>query len=142
MLTDIDHFVIFVSDQRAALDFYVGTLGFELQHCTTGMLYGGYDLRLGLKGSPTSLVLALRSSGAQLSANRIMLSCDDLCKTYEELIAKGVIFRMHLNGGLEFVSFVDPDGNEFYLSHNNKSWIDERALERLMQGIPDFPLSL
>jgi catechol 2,3-dioxygenase-like lactoylglutathione lyase family enzyme len=140
MLTNINHAVIFVSDQRAALDFYVGKVGFELRHCSTGgILYRGYHLCVGLAGSPTTLVLALRTAGEEARSNPIMLACDDLRQTYEELAAKGVEFTMTPIGGLEWVRFVDPDGNEFHLSEHNKNWIDEAALKRLMQGIPDFP---
>jgi hypothetical protein len=68
-----------------------------------------------------------------------MLSCGDLRSTYHALLANGIEFRSHLIGGIEFVSFVDPDGNEFYLSDNRKNWIDEEALARLKAGLPDAP---
>ncbi|HTO63695.1 MAG TPA: hypothetical protein VMM15_20845, partial [Bradyrhizobium sp.] len=67
----------------------------------------------------------------------IMLACEDLRKTHEELLARGVEFRNHPGSGLEYGSFLDPDRNELYLSDNNRNWIDEKALQRLMQGIPD-----
>ncbi len=140
MLTNIDHIVVYVIDQKAALDFYVGKLGLELRHCSTGgILYAGYELRVGFIGSPTTLHLALRISGDEPRNNPIMLTCDDLRKTYEELNARGVEFTTHPIGGLEWVCFVDPDGNQFYMSDNNNDWIDGDAWKRLMQGISDFP---
>lgn len=140
MLTDIDHVVIYVSDQNAALDFYVNKLGLELRHCSPGVLYGGYALHVAPHRSRTTLVLALGKTGPELASNNpIMLTCDDMRKTYDQLQEKGVQFTMYPIGGLEFVRFVDPDGNEFLMSDNNNSWINEEALKRLKQGIPDLP---
>jgi catechol 2,3-dioxygenase-like lactoylglutathione lyase family enzyme len=138
MLVNVDHVVIFVSDQNVALDFYVSKLGFELRHCSTGAaLYWGYHMAVGLKGSRTKLQLALRPPGATFHGSPIMLACEDLLRTHEELLARGVEFRNHPGGGLDYASFLDPDRNELYLSDNNKNWIDEGALQRLMLGIPD-----
>ncbi|WP_316239165.1 VOC family protein [Bradyrhizobium sp. SZCCHNR1015] len=140
MFINIDHVVIYVGDQRAALDFYVGTLGFELRHCSTGgILYWGYHLSVGLPGSSTTLQLALRPPGDDRRNAPVMLICAELSQTYQALLARGVQFHNHLVGGIEFVSFFDPDGNEFYLSDNNRSWIDDNALMRLKKGIPDGP---
>jgi catechol 2,3-dioxygenase-like lactoylglutathione lyase family enzyme len=140
MFTEIDHVVIYVTDQRAALEFYVGTLGFELRHCSSGgILYWGYNLSVGLADGGAHLQLALRPPGNDTRNAPIMLSCSDLRSTYEALLEKGVEFRSHLIGGIEFVSFVDPDGNEFYLSDNNKNWIDQNALARLKAGLLDHP---
>jgi catechol 2,3-dioxygenase-like lactoylglutathione lyase family enzyme len=137
MFINVDHVVIFVSDQKVALDFYVGKLGFELRHCSTGgILYWGYHLAVGLKGSRTKLQLALRPPGVAFHGSPIMLACEDLRRTHEELLARGVEFRNHPDSGLEFGSFLDPDGNELYLSVD-RNWIDEGALQRLMQGIAD-----
>jgi catechol 2,3-dioxygenase-like lactoylglutathione lyase family enzyme len=138
VLTNIDFTVIYVSDQRAALDFYVGKLGFELRSCITGgVLFSGYNLHVGLSGSRTALCLALQTPGEERRSNNpIMITCEDLEKTYEELKAKGVEFTMHPIRGLEWLRFVDPDQNEFLLS-NVTGWIDEGALKRLMQGLPD-----
>jgi catechol 2,3-dioxygenase-like lactoylglutathione lyase family enzyme len=138
MFTRIDHVVVYVSDQKAALDFYVNKLGFELRHCSTGgIIYGGYHLSVGLKESPTLIQLALRLPGTEVQSTPIMLACNDLRKTHEELLARGVEFRCHSDSGLEFGVFYDPDKNEIYLSDHNPTWIDEKKLEQLLQGIPD-----
>ncbi len=139
MLTNIDRVAIQVSNQRAALNFYVEKLGFELRHCTMGELYGEYDIHVGLPGSPTTLVLALPDARIGSWKARIMLTCTDLRKTYEYLREKGVEFTMHPIGGLEWVSFVDPDGNIFHVSDNNENWINKEALQRLMDSSQDTP---
>ncbi|MGJ4880713.1 VOC family protein [Bradyrhizobium sp. SZCCHNRI3052] len=140
MLTRIDYVAVYVADQRAALDFYVDTLGFELRHCSPGgIINWGYDLTVGLPGQRMMLQLTLRPPGDTSRSTPIMLSCTDLEQTYHALLAKGVRFHCHLNGGLEFVSFYDPDGNEFYISDNSQNWIDENALARMKQGVPDGP---
>jgi catechol 2,3-dioxygenase-like lactoylglutathione lyase family enzyme len=139
VLTNIDYVVINVRDQRAALDFYVGKLGFELRHCSPGLLHGGYALHVAPHGGRTALVLALGVASKEVLKNRIMLTCDDMRRTYDELREKGVEVTMHPIGGMALVRFVDPDGNEFLLSDNNQNWIDEGALNRLRQGVPDYP---
>ena len=138
MFTNIDHIVIYVTDQRTALEFYIGKLGFELWHCSTGgILYGGYHLCVGLRGSRTKLQLALRQPGAELHGASVMLACENLLSTHKELLSRGVEFRNHPGSGVEFASFLDPDGNELFLSDSNENWIDEGSLQRLLQGISD-----
>jgi len=137
MITGIHQIVVYVSDQRAALDFYVNKLGFELSNCSSGgMLYPGYDLSVGLPGSAVTLVLARRDDRAPSSGNPILLACDDLSKTYDEFVAKGVKFQSALVPAFRCVRFEDPDGNVFDLSDAVESWINQASLNDLKAGKP------
>lgn len=141
MLMGIDFFVVYVSDQKAAVDFYVNKLGLELRSCTPGeLLFPGYHVCVAPPGSQTTLLLALRrDSSAVPPRPKIMLSCDNLEKTYEELSRAGVEFTQYPIGGFAVVEFVDLDGNTFLVTENRGNWIDEPSLRRLKEGIPVGP---
>jgi hypothetical protein len=58
ILTNINHVVICVSDQKATLAFNLDKLGFELRGCTLGeLVFNGNDLEVAPVGRRTTLSL-------------------------------------------------------------------------------------
>lgn len=106
MITKMSHVTIWVKDQDAALDFYVGKLGFEVR--TDAKMEGFRWLTVGSKQQPDlELVLMVPSAGPMMdesTASQIrdlmakgalgagVFHTDDCHKTYAELKAKGVEF--------------------------------------------------
>ncbi|MCF6744972.1 VOC family protein [Blastococcus sp. KM273128] len=104
MLKTISITQIYVPDQDAALDFYVGKLGFEVQ---TDMDFGpmrfltvalptdpGHAVLLEKPGAPAmseetaAQVLELVSKGA--AGGHLFFTCDDAYRTHTELKERGV----------------------------------------------------
>ena len=116
MLTKSTHVVsvsVPVSDQESAKDFYVNTLGFELQadnSCREGMCW----IEVAPEGSATSLMLVSWRDSLLPSLYRvIVITTDDIQEIYEELVAKGVFFDLpptEQSNGTQAM-FRDPDGN-------------------------------
>lgn len=106
MFTAITHSQIYVLDQDTALDFYVGTLGLEVNTDTdlgfmrwlTVNVPGHPDRQILLeKPGPPSMseetareVRELLTKGA--TGGSLILSTEDCRKTYETLLARGVEF--------------------------------------------------
>jgi catechol 2,3-dioxygenase-like lactoylglutathione lyase family enzyme len=107
-----------VSDQDRARDFYVGTLGFELQ----GDNPMGPDQRwvqVGPKVAATALTLVTWfPTMPPGSLKGLVLQTDDLDGDVAALAGRGVTFA---DGGIQeapwgrYVSFDDPDGNGIVL---------------------------
>ena len=126
VITHIHSTTIVVSDQEAALDFYVNTLGWEK----------GLDNIMGPEmryltvvppGAVTHLVLGHASwfTGERESGRPgkqgIALIAPDIDATYETLKAKGVTFKSApetMPWGAKATWFSDPDGNEFFLAND------------------------
>ena len=104
MLTAITITQIYVPDQDAALDFYVGKLGFEVQ---SDMNFGPMRwLTVNLPGQPDRAVLLEKPGAPSLSeetaaqvreliakgaaGGHLFFQTDDAWKTHAELKAKGV----------------------------------------------------
>ncbi|MGY1885158.1 VOC family protein [Blastococcus sp. SYSU DS0753] len=127
MLTTISITQIYVPDQDAALDFYVGKLGFEVQ---TDMHFGPMRfLTVALPGDPGRAVLLekpgppamseetaaqvreLVSKGA--AGGHLFFTCDDAWKTHAELKERGVEITedpVEQPYGIDF-GLRDPFGN-------------------------------
>lgn len=112
---------IWVSDQDAARKFYIEKLGFELQ---TDIIMGtGYRwLEVVPPGGDTGLTLAKPYLGQKDVSvggfSNVVLSCDNIIKTYKELESRGVKFIEKPNmqdWGMMQALFEDPDGNVFVL---------------------------
>jgi catechol 2,3-dioxygenase-like lactoylglutathione lyase family enzyme len=106
MLTKITHSQVYVLDQDEALDFYVGKLGLEL-HTDADLGFMRW-LTVNVAGDPERQILLekpgppahddataeqvreLVTKGAMGAA--AIFSVDDIHKTYEELLTKGVEF--------------------------------------------------
>ncbi|MGS2615404.1 VOC family protein [Micromonospora sp. LZ34] len=107
-----------VSDQDRARDFYVGTLGFELQ----GDNPMGPDQRwvqVAPKGGATALTLVTWfPTMPPGSLKGLVLETDDLDGDVARLGERGVVFA---DGGIQsapwgrYVTFDDPDGNGIVL---------------------------
>jgi catechol 2,3-dioxygenase-like lactoylglutathione lyase family enzyme len=122
MISHIHSTTISVSDQDAALDFYVNTLGWEK----------GFDNQVGDSmrfltvvppGAQTQLVLGHTSwfndeHPAPAKAG-ISLITHDIDATYQTLTSRGVKFKAPVEvmpWGQKAAWFHDPDGNEFFLA--------------------------
>jgi catechol 2,3-dioxygenase-like lactoylglutathione lyase family enzyme len=104
-----------VDDVRAAIDFYTGHLGFELNTdaapAFADVIRG--RLRLLLSGPASSGARATPADAATAGRNRIHLIVDDLDATIERLRGAGQVFRSDLvtgPGGRQIL-LADPDGN-------------------------------
>ena len=133
MLTNIQITQIYVLDQDKALDFYVGTLGLEVQNdldlgfmrWLTVSVPGAKDREILLEqagGNPmhseetTAAVRDLVTKGA--AGGTIFFLTDDAQKTYDELKAKGVEITQEVTKqdyGLDF-GIRDPFGNHVRIS--------------------------
>jgi catechol 2,3-dioxygenase-like lactoylglutathione lyase family enzyme len=122
MFSHIYSTTIVVSDQDAALDFYVNTLGFE----KTMDVPMGPEMRfvtVAPPGATTQLALGLPSwfeEDSNLRKNTgISLVTPDIDATYATLVERGVTFKEPVSTmpwGAKATWFYDPDGNEFFLA--------------------------
>ena len=106
-----------VADQDRAKAFYVDALGFRLL-ADTRMGSDQRWVQVGPEGGQTSLTLVTWfDTMPPGSLKGIVLECDDLRATHDELAARGVRFTQ----GIEeqpwgvFTTFDDPDGNGWVL---------------------------
>jgi catechol 2,3-dioxygenase-like lactoylglutathione lyase family enzyme len=111
---------LIVPDYDAGIEFYVGTLGFDLLEDTPRSPTKRW-VRVAPKGAQTALLLATADGEAQTAAignqtgGRVgfFLHTDDFARDYDAMKAKGVIFRedpRHEPYG-SVVVFQDPWGN-------------------------------
>jgi catechol 2,3-dioxygenase-like lactoylglutathione lyase family enzyme len=128
MITNVSLANVYVSDQDAARDFYVNTLGFELRSDVT--LGDGFRwLTVGVRGQD-DLEVVLYTPGppqspedAETVANLVAkgaisgvgLHVDNCRKTFEELSAKGVTFLQEPSDR--------PYGIEAVLRDNSGNWL-------------------
>ncbi len=125
MISHIFSTTIAVTDQTAALDFYVNTLGWE--KVIDVMVED--DLRwltIVPPGAATQLVLSQASAASNDDApakiggdSGIALVTPDIDATYKTLTTRGVTFTQPVTvmpwGQKAAWWFTDPDGNEFFL---------------------------
>ena len=105
----------------ASLKFYIEKLGFELQ--TDIIMENGYRwIEVVPPGGDTALTLAKPYLGQRDVSiggfSNVVLSCDDINKTYKELKSRGVKFIEKpdmQDWGMMQALFEDPDGNIFVL---------------------------
>ena len=123
MITRIHSVNLPVSDQDVALDFFVNTLGWEKR--IDNMVGENYRfLTVAPRGAGTELALGASAGedangGLNSSTPIFSLITDDVDATYEDLLAKGVTFKVKPQvepWGAKGALFVDPDGNEFYIT--------------------------
>jgi predicted enzyme related to lactoylglutathione lyase len=108
-----------VSDQERALEFYVGTLGFENRRDATF----GSDLRwieVAPAGATTTIALAPSPPGSPVGIDTgIRLSTEDAEADHAHLLASGVdvdVEIMRWGGPVPpMFTFRDPDGNTLYV---------------------------
>jgi catechol 2,3-dioxygenase-like lactoylglutathione lyase family enzyme len=104
-----------VSDQERALEFYVGTLGFEKR--MDAPFGGGMRwIEVAPPGAPTSIALIGGDAGVDTG---IRLSTSDAAADHADLLARGVDADPELiqmgPGVPPMFSFRDPDGNRLYV---------------------------
>jgi len=111
---------IWVNDQDAARKFYVETLGFKLQ--TDIIMETGYRwIEVVPPSGDTALTLAkpyLGQKDVSIGFSNVVLSCDNIIKTCEELESRGVKFIEKPNmqdWGMMQALFEDLDGSVFVL---------------------------
>lgn len=132
MITKLTHMCIYVLDQDSAYDFYVNKLGFKV-HTDAPMGEGARWLTVCPPEQPElEITLFLVQESAMFSKETAatmsdlvkkgtfgaaVFTCKDLMATYEELKAKGVVFKKPPTKefyGYEAL-FIDDSGNWFSL---------------------------
>jgi catechol 2,3-dioxygenase-like lactoylglutathione lyase family enzyme len=133
MITKLTHLCVYVLNQESAYDFYVNKLGFKV-HTDAPMGNGARWLTVCPPEQPElEITLFLVAEGSSMfSAETVktmidlikkgtfgaaVFTCHDLMATYEELKAKGVVFKKPPTKefyGFEAL-FVDDSGNWFSL---------------------------
>ncbi len=107
-----------VKDQDAALEFYVGTLGFRL---VTDQQMGPGQRWIEIKPPKGETGIALYTPPGHEDRigkfQSLSFVCDDVEKTYEELKAKGVQFEgaPKKEPWGTYAVMKDPDGNQMVL---------------------------
>jgi catechol 2,3-dioxygenase-like lactoylglutathione lyase family enzyme len=119
MIKGVKFISIPVTDQDRALSFYTEKLGFRV---STDQPFNGNQrwIELAIPGAETQLVLFTPEAQADRigTFNPATFYCENVQRTYEELVARGVVF----DGPPEkqpwgsFAKFRDPDRNQFLLS--------------------------
>jgi catechol 2,3-dioxygenase-like lactoylglutathione lyase family enzyme len=136
MITKMTHFCVYVLNQDSAYDFYVNKLGFKV-HTDVPMNKESRWLTVSPPEQPDlEITLFHVAEGAMFTseAAKVMgdlikkgtfgpgvFTCNNLLATYEELKAKGVVFKKTPTKefyGYEAL-FVDDSGNWFSLSQMN-----------------------
>ena len=134
MLTQVSHMNVWVHDQDEALEFYTGTLGFEVREDVTLEQFGNYrwltvgpvsqpDVQfiLSIPGPPAmdedaaDELMGLIARGAVSGAGMAIFASDDVRATYDDLTARGVEFTqepIERSYGID-AAFRDPSGNGF-----------------------------
>ena len=121
MFSHIYSTTIVVSDQDAAIDFYVNTLGWE-KTMDNPMSPEMRFVTVAPSGATTQLALGLPSwfgEDTNLRKNTgISLVTPDIDATYATLVERGVKFKQPVEvmpWGQKATWFSDPDENEFFL---------------------------
>src|ERR1700743_2056706 len=137
MITKLNHVSVFVLDQDSAYEFYVNKLGFKVN--TDAAMGPGMrwltvcppeqpELEISLMAINEGMMF---SHGSALQMRDLVskgtfgfgvFECNDLLATYEELKAKGVVFKKEPTKefyGFEAL-FKDDSGNWFSLGQKDK----------------------
>lgn len=130
MISHIYASTVIVSDQDAALDFYVGKLGWEKRGDET-MPDGYRFLTVAPPGAATELVLGAahvyhaepgagigRGDTGMGKHTGIVLAVEDVRETHRALVERGVHFTdppAEMPWGDLGAWMADPDGNRFFL---------------------------
>jgi catechol 2,3-dioxygenase-like lactoylglutathione lyase family enzyme len=116
-ITEIRTIAITVSDQDRALEFYVGTLGFEKR--LDGAYGGGQRwVEVAPPGATTSIALVLPSVPERTGDETgIRFSTEDAEAAHVQLRARGVETEelLRWEGVPPMFSFRDPDGNRLLI---------------------------
>jgi catechol 2,3-dioxygenase-like lactoylglutathione lyase family enzyme len=114
-ITDVGTIGVPVSDQDRALEFYVGTLGFE-KRMDAPFGAGLRWVEVAPPGATTSIALVGGAAGVDTG---IRLSTSDAAADHAELLARGVdadAELLEMGAGVPpMFTFRDPDGNRLYV---------------------------
>jgi lactoylglutathione lyase len=120
VIEGVSKVVVEVDDQARALEFWMGTLGFELHRDITY----GEERWVEVRTPDQGLILVLSprrdeppSASDMLPTSNVFFCCDDLAETYDELRSRGVEFSqppVELSFGWWSI-FQDHEGNRFAL---------------------------
>ncbi len=118
MIKEIATVAIYVSDQKAAEEFWVNKVGFEVR-AKHEMGHGTFWLEVAPPKNQSRLVLFPKNLMHNWAEKKpsIVFFCDDIDKTYLYLKSRGVDVGpepQKMSWG-NYATFKDPDGNEFLL---------------------------
>jgi len=129
---NITHVTIVVKDQKAALEFYTRTMGFEKRADYQNPGQPRW-LTVAPKGQAIEMVLWQAGEGSDPNqpashqkpgiGTRWVLEVDDCRKTFADLKARGVKFKEGKPREAEWwiaADFVDPDGNPFTIHETRR----------------------
>lgn len=103
-----------VTDQDRAVDFYVGTLGFDKRLDTPVEQLGGRWIEVAPPGSTTTIALVPAGKGGTTGVETgIRLTTADAASLHQELTARGVDVGelLRWDGVPPMFAVHDPDGN-------------------------------
>ncbi|MEO8665856.1 MAG: VOC family protein [Ignavibacteria bacterium] len=115
---NIGHIEIFVEDPIRSKEFYERVLGFEIEEVQHGKfvwLRSGSNKFLLRPGKHNNDAVEYKNSDTGF-----VLYTDDLEKTRDDLISKGLEFKA-TDGSENCLTFTDPDGNWFQLVNPDHS---------------------
>ena len=118
MITAISTVAIPVSDQDRAVDFYVGTLGFDKQLDAPLPQLGGRWIVVAPSGATTSLALIPATADTPAGTDTgIRFTTPDAASAHAALTAQGVTTSDLISwpGVPPMFTFQDPDANQLYL---------------------------
>jgi lactoylglutathione lyase len=100
-----------VTDQDRAVDFYVGTLGFDKRLDAPVEQLGGRWIEVAPPGSTTTIALVPGATAGVETG--IRLTTADAASLHDELVARGVDVDelLRWDGVPPMFAFRDPDGN-------------------------------
>jgi lactoylglutathione lyase len=103
-----------VTDQDRAVDFYVGTLGFDKRLDAPVQQLGGRWIEVAPPGSTTTIALVPAGQGGRTGVETgIRLTTADAASLHQELAARGVDVGelLRWDGVPPMFAVHDPDGN-------------------------------
>jgi catechol 2,3-dioxygenase-like lactoylglutathione lyase family enzyme len=114
-ITQVGTVIMPVSDQDRALEFYLGTLGFE-KRMDAPLGEGGRWVEVAPAGAVTTIALVLRRDG-EPAGMEVSFTTQDADEDHAELRGQGVdsdeaVMRWG-DGVPPMFTFRDPDGNRF-----------------------------
>jgi uncharacterized glyoxalase superfamily protein PhnB len=146
MRYQLANYQVLVTDQDAALEFYVSKLGMEVRSDVTVPELGNFRwLMVGPADQPGIGIVLMAVPGEPIVdretadqirtlldkgiGSTIFLTTDDCRAAYEELSARGVEFQEKPEERIYGVDagFRDPFGNNFRLTQVRRFWSDEVA---------------
>jgi catechol 2,3-dioxygenase-like lactoylglutathione lyase family enzyme len=114
-ITQVGTVIVPVSDQDRALEFYMGTLGFE-KRMDAPFGEGNRWIEVASPGATTTIALVLRRAGEPAGVE-VSLTTQDADVDHADLSARGVEADAAVMRTGDMVSpmftFRDPDGNRF-----------------------------